>query len=206
MAEKFRYGGQAVMEGVMMRGAKTIATVVRRPDGTLAKSVHPLHPIYTGRWRRVPFTRGVIAMLEAILLGTEALMFSTNIALEEVNETKEGEAKKESAGTGGPLLWLMLLISLAFAVGLFSVLPLFLTRWLMPGTQGSLGFLRARTAVGPFAQTHARGRSAALPSALSRAAGRGALGRPRLALFGKDHRSQCLRRRDPTGQRRCRPD
>jgi len=140
MAEKFRYGGQAVMEGVMMRGAKTIATVVRRPDGTLAKNVHPLHPIYTGRWRKLPFTRGVIAMLEAMILGTESLIFSTNVALEDTEEQKAEEVKKESAKVGGPMLWLLLLISMAFAVGLFSLLPLFLTKWLMPGMQGSLGF------------------------------------------------------------------
>jgi uncharacterized protein YqhQ len=140
MAEKFRYGGQAVMEGVMMRGAKTIATVVRRPDGTLAKSVHPLHPIYTGRWRKIPFTRGVIALLEATVLGTEALMFSTNVALEDAKETKESEAKKEAPSGNGPALWIMMLISLAFAIGMFSVLPLYLTRLILPGQQGSLGF------------------------------------------------------------------
>jgi len=140
MAEKFRYGGQAVMEGVMMRGQKAIATVVRHPNGTLAKDVHPLHPIYTGRWRKLPFTRGVIALLEALVLGTESLIFSANVALEDISETKKETAKKESSGGSGPLLWLMLLISLAFAVGLFSVVPLFLARWIMPGMQGSLPF------------------------------------------------------------------
>ena len=140
MAEKFRYGGQAVMEGVMMRGAKTIATVVRRPDGKLDKDVHPLHPIYTGRWRKLPFTRGVIAMLEAMILGTQSLIFSTNVALEDTEEPKAGETKKESTKLGGVTLWLVMLVSLAFAVGLFSLVPLFLTKWLMPGMQGSLGF------------------------------------------------------------------
>jgi uncharacterized protein YqhQ len=140
MAEKFRYGGQAVMEGVMMRGAKTIATVVRRPNGTLAKDVHALHPIYTGRWRKIPFTRGVIALLEAMILGTQSLIFSTNVALEDTDESKAGEVKKESTKLGGATLWLVMLVSLAFAVGLFSLLPLFLTKWLMPGMQGSLPF------------------------------------------------------------------
>jgi hypothetical protein len=160
MADKFRYGGQAVMEGVMMRGAKTIATVVRKPDGTLAKDVHPLHPIYTGRWRKLPFTRGVIAMIEAMVLGTESLIFSTNVALEDLDEpkageskgektktgetkaieSKTGETKKEGAGLGGAALWLVLLVSLAFAVGLFSLLPLFLTNLILPGQRGSLPF------------------------------------------------------------------
>jgi uncharacterized protein YqhQ len=140
MTEKFRYGGQAVMEGVMMRGAKTIATVVRRPNGSLAKDVHPLHPIYTGRWRKIPFTRGVIAMLEAMILGTESLVFSTNIALEDADETNNAEVKKESTQVSGVMLGGLLLTSMAFAVALFSILPLFLTKWLMPGMQGSLPF------------------------------------------------------------------
>jgi hypothetical protein len=128
------------MEGVMMRGAKTIATVVRKPDGTLAKDVHPLHPIYTGRWRKLPFTRGVIAMIEAMVLGTESLIFSTNVALEDIEEPKAGETKKENSTIGGATLGFVLLVSLAFAVGLFSLLPLFLTKWIMPGMQGSLPF------------------------------------------------------------------
>ena len=128
------------MEGVMMRGAKTIATVVRKPDGTLAKDVHPLHPIYTGRWRKLPFTRGVIAMIEAMVLGTESLIFSTNVALEDIEEPKAGETKKENSTLGGATLGFVLLVSLAFAVGLFSLLPLFLTKWIMPGMQGSLPF------------------------------------------------------------------
>lgn len=140
MAEKIRYGGQAVMEGVMMRGAKNIATVVRRPNGTLAKDVHALHPIYTGRWRKIPFTRGVIALLEAMILGTQSLIFSTNVALEDSDEPKPGEVKKESTKLGGASLWLVMLASLAFSVGLFSILPLLLSRWLMPGMQGSLPF------------------------------------------------------------------
>jgi uncharacterized protein YqhQ len=140
MTEKFRYGGQAVMEGVMMRGAKTIATVVRRPNGSLAKDVHTLHPIYTGRWRKIPFTRGVIAMLEAMILGTESLVFSTNIALEDADETNNAEVKKESTKVSGVMLGGLLLTSMTFAVALFSILPLFLTKWLMPGMQGSLPF------------------------------------------------------------------
>ncbi len=140
MADKFRYGGQAVMEGVMMRGAKTIATVVRKPDGTLAKDVHPLHPIYTGRWRKLPFSRGVIAMIEAMVLGTESLIFSTNVALEDIEKPKAGDTRKENTTLGGATLFLVLMVSLAFAVGLFSLLPLFLTKWIMPGMQGSLLF------------------------------------------------------------------
>ncbi|MCL1885921.1 MAG: DUF1385 domain-containing protein [Dehalococcoidia bacterium] len=140
MAEKFRYGGQAVMDGVMMRGAKTIATVVRHPNGTLAKKVHPLHSIYTGRWRRIPFTRGVIAMLEAMILGMEAIFFSTNVALEDAESTDSPDAQKEGSSISKPLLWVMMLISLGLAVALFSILPLFLSNLILRGQGGSLLF------------------------------------------------------------------
>lgn len=128
------------MDGVMMRGAKTLATVVRRSNGTLAKNVHPLHAIYTGRWRKIPFTRGVIAMLEAMILGIEAILFSTNVALQDVEEPYSGEIKKESSSISKPMLWVMMFISLGLAVGLFSLLPLFLSKLIMPNQHGSLWF------------------------------------------------------------------
>jgi uncharacterized protein YqhQ len=130
MANNFRYGGQAVMEGVMMRGQKVMATVVRRPDGTLAKEIKPLHPIYTGRWRRTPLLRGVIALLEALLLGTSALMYSANVALEDI----DGDKKKDEGGEGAKktessaAVWIIIIISMGLGVGLFFLLPLFLTR------------------------------------------------------------------------------
>jgi uncharacterized protein YqhQ len=139
MPGKFRYGGQAVMEGVMMRGQKTLATVVRRPDGNLARQVRQLSPIYTGPWRRIPFTRGVIALLEALILGTQSLMFSASVALEET--TADGEAKPESKGGGvNAAVWVVMTISLALGVGLFFLSPLIITRWVLPENVSSLAF------------------------------------------------------------------
>ncbi|MCL2140374.1 MAG: DUF1385 domain-containing protein [Dehalococcoidia bacterium] len=140
MADKFRYGGQAVIDGVMMRGAKTLATVVRRSDGTLVKDVKKLATIYTGVWRRIPFVRGVIAMLEAMILGMQAIMFSSNVALAEINKTDDNSKQKEGSSIGGLTVWLMLLLSLGLAIGLFSILPLFLSKLILPNQQGSLVF------------------------------------------------------------------
>ena len=117
MAERFHYGGQAVIEGVMMRGQKVAAIVVRRPNGKLAINTKPLSPIYTGRMRRTPFVRGTIALLEALVIGVGSLVYSANVALEE-------EEEKLSSGS----VWLILSVSLAFGVGLFFLAPLFLTR------------------------------------------------------------------------------
>ncbi len=128
------------MEGVMMRGQKSLATVVRRPDGTLARQVKPLSPIYTGRWRRVPFTRGVIALLEALILGTQSLMFSASVALEDEDKKPEEELAKKSSKGADAAVWLTMAVSLALAVGFFFLSPLFLTRWILPDDASTLLF------------------------------------------------------------------
>ena len=129
MAGKFRYGGQAVMEGVMMRGQKTVAIVVRRPNGKLAINTKPLSAIYTGRMRRTPFIRGIIVLIESLILGISSLVYSANIALEE-------EKEKISGGS----TWLLMFFSLALAVSLFFLAPLFLTKLLDPYITSSLLF------------------------------------------------------------------
>lgn len=129
MAREFRYGGQAVMEGVMMRGQKTAVTVVRRPNGELAINTKSLSAIYTGRMRRTPFFRGVIVLLEALLLGIQSLIYSANVSLEEEDEKISGIS-----------IWLVLIFSLTFAVGLFFLAPLFLARLVDPYIGSSLVF------------------------------------------------------------------
>jgi uncharacterized protein YqhQ len=129
MAGKFRYGGQAVMEGVMMRGQKTIATAVRRPNGEVAVQNKPLSSLYTGWVRRAPFIRGVIVLLESLVLGIGSLIYSANVALEEENE-------KISGGS----IWLILLFSSIFAISLFFLAPLFFTKLLDPYISSSLVF------------------------------------------------------------------
>ncbi len=119
MANKFYYGGQAVLEGVMMRGQKAMVTVVRHPDGHLATNTEPLPTIYTGWLRRAPLLRGVLVLVEALVLGIKSLLYSANVALEE-----EGEE------VSGGMAWLMVAVALLLAVGLFFMLPLFLTRLL----------------------------------------------------------------------------
>ena len=129
MPDRFHYGGQAVIEGVMMRGQKATVTVVRRPNGELATQTRPLSAIYTGRMRRTPLVRGIIFLIEAMVLGIRSLLYSANVALEE-------EAEKISGG----LIWAMMIVSLAFAVGLFFMAPLFLTKLLDPYVSSSLVF------------------------------------------------------------------
>jgi len=119
MAEKFYYGGQAVIEGVMMRGRKAMVTAVRRPNGGLAMDTRPLGSVYTGWMRKTPLLRGVVVLIEVMVLGMSTLLYSANVSLEE-----------EKAEIKGWLVWLMVGVSLAVGVVLFFMAPLFLTKLL----------------------------------------------------------------------------
>jgi uncharacterized protein YqhQ len=121
MAKKFYYGGQAVMEGVMMRGQKAMVTAVRRPGGGVALDTRLLSGFYVGRWRRMPLIRGVFVLVEALVLGIRSLLYSANVSLEE-----------EKTEVSGWFVWLLLLVSLGVAVVLFFMAPLFLANLIKP--------------------------------------------------------------------------
>ena len=111
------YGGQAVLEGVMIRGQSCASVAVRRPDGTIALRSDPISPLFTGRARRLPLVRGVVALLETFILGMRALVYSANVAAE-----AEGEEIGKGAIAG------VLATALLFAVGLFFLVPVFASR------------------------------------------------------------------------------
>jgi uncharacterized protein YqhQ len=121
MPESFHYGGQAVMEGVMMRGKESVAISVRQPDGQLNVVKQPLASIYRGRLREMPLVRGIIVLVETLVLGTQSLLHSAQIAAAE-----EAEEKIPAAVLGGTVA-----VSLALGVALFFMGPLFATRYLV---------------------------------------------------------------------------
>lgn len=121
MAKPFNYGGQAVIEGVMIRGRKGVAISVRQPNGELNVVKQPLAGIYKGRLRDVPLIRGIITLVETLILGTQSLLHSAQIAAEE-----EGEGKIPTA-----LLWGTVATSLTLGIVLFFLIPLFATRYLI---------------------------------------------------------------------------
>jgi len=127
--KKFYYGGQAVIEGVMMRGRKAAVTVVRRPGGELAMNVQPLSTVYTGRMRRTPLLRGIIVLIEAIALGIKSLLYSANVSMEEEEEEISTKA-----------VWGMVGIAVVLVVVLFFIAPLFLTKLANPHIPSSLVF------------------------------------------------------------------
>ena len=124
----FFYGGQALIEGVMMRGRTTVAMSVRPPSGEVLTYSEPLPAaLQHGRWLRVPFVRGMFVLYETLVLGTRMLMRSAAIAA-------EGEDIQISRG----MMAGTMIFSLAFAVGLFFVLPLFLSTFADAATESDL--------------------------------------------------------------------
>jgi len=114
---ELNYGGQAVMEGVMMRGSKAMAVAVRQPDGEIVIHTEPLSAhIYAGRISKIPVLRALTSLWDVLVLGMRTLMFSANVAL----------AEEEDIEFSGPVAWGTIAISLIIAVGLFFVGPLLL--------------------------------------------------------------------------------
>ena len=134
MSKRYYYGGQAVMEGVMMRGQRQIAVAVRQPNGRLALYSEPLDSwVYRSPVRNWPLVRGVFVLWDALLLGMRALTLSANVAFNE-DAGVSGGSGEQAGGIAGPALWATVGTSLLFGVALFFVLPLllihFLDRWI----------------------------------------------------------------------------
>jgi uncharacterized protein YqhQ len=105
------YGGQAVIEGVMMRGSQAAAVAMRAPDNQIIIHTETLGAIYRSRLARIPFLRGLVILWDALALGMRALTISAN--------TQTGEDEKLE----GPALYLTVSISLFVGVGLFFLAP-----------------------------------------------------------------------------------
>lgn len=123
------YGGQAVIEGVMMRGSRALSVAVRNPQGDIVVHTEPLDPrIYGGRLARVPFLRGLTLLWDALGLGIRSLLFSAEVALQE--EDQSGNDGPPEKVFEGPLQWGLVAFSLALSILLFFVLPTFLAHFI----------------------------------------------------------------------------
>ncbi len=111
------YGGQAVIEGVMMRGRNSFAIAMRAPDGNIVVHKESLAAVYRSWITKVPFLRGTILLWDALGLGMKALTLSAN--------TQTGEDEKLE----GPALYLTLGTSMALGIGLFVLLPASVGGW-----------------------------------------------------------------------------
>jgi uncharacterized protein YqhQ len=123
--EKINVGGQAVIEGVMMRAPRSIAIAVRRPNGEIVvkrELVVPLSERYPVV--KLPILRGAVALFQSLVTGIRALNFSANEAMVEEDQKGEtGEKELSSWAMAGTMV-----VAFGFGIGLFFVLPLYATK------------------------------------------------------------------------------
>ncbi len=134
-ANPTKMGGQAVMEGIMMRGSDRIAIAVRRSDGTINVKEEPLKP--AKNWQKWPIIRGVMSFVSSLVTGTRTLMYSAEVLEEDMEEelAEESQDKKEGKleqwienkfgekGLFNILLYSSVVISLIVSIGVFVLLP-----------------------------------------------------------------------------------
>lgn len=116
MDQKIIYGGQAVIEGVMIRGMHIVSVAVRNPKGTISTHTVPINSWFNSFIRKIPFIRGISVMAETLAIGMRALTYSANIAAGEDEEFGKGS------------IAVMMILSLAFAIGFFFLLPVFASK------------------------------------------------------------------------------
>lgn len=124
-------GGQAVIEGVMMRGQKGFAIAVRRPDGVVAVKREQKVPLYKKfKALGIPIIRGVAVLFEALMIGFRALEYSANIAAqEEPVDDLDFDEDEDIPQIGKFAMFTMFLISMLVGIGLFVVMPNLVTQW-----------------------------------------------------------------------------
>jgi uncharacterized protein YqhQ len=127
VAAEFHYGGQALIEGVMMQGRKHIAVSLRAPDGGIVTFTEPVGAIYRGRLRRMPFVRGLLVLWESLVLGMRTLFYSAEVA-----------SRRETERLNPAWLWFSLAIGVILALALFLVLPLLVVWSLDPFISSSI--------------------------------------------------------------------
>ncbi len=126
-------GGQAIVEGVMMRRGRCWGAAVRRPDGTIVTTFHEL-PVAIDRWRRIPLVRGVVSLAESVGLGTKATTWGARTRV-----------PGDQGGMSGAGIGASLVAAVVLAVGIFGLAPALLAHAV--GPENSLGFNLAEGAV-----------------------------------------------------------
>jgi uncharacterized protein YqhQ len=125
---RYTYGGQALIEGVLMRGRDAIAVAVRHPDGRIVYAAEPLGSRFHGtRWAKLPLIRGLVVLYETLIVGTRWLVRTASI-----------QAKEEEVELGRGAIALMLIFTLAIGLGVFFFLPLLLSSVIAGNSDSSL--------------------------------------------------------------------
>ena len=109
MASRIFYGGQAVIEGVMIRGAKAVAVACRRPDGNIVSRTEITGGFFSTRLRKFPLLRGIVVLWETMAVGMRALIYSSNVQLDQ-----EGEELSSWAFLGATMVALIFVAAVLF--------------------------------------------------------------------------------------------
>ena len=132
-------GGQAVMEGIMMRGLERTAVAVRLPDGKIHMKTQ--HNKKMGKWTRIPIVRGVVSFVTSLVQGTGILMYSADVLEANWPEEEQEEAGKLETwmnkkfgekGTWNIMIYLSVILALAMTIGMFILLPTVVANFLKP--------------------------------------------------------------------------
>ena len=121
MPQRHTYGGQAVIEGVLIRGRRFISLAVRRQNSEIFTECKPINPIYSSLLRKLPIIRGVLVLIETLIMGIQALNRSAAIAIED--QLDPGESGIPGWMTAGSFL-----LAIIVGIGIFFISPLFAAR------------------------------------------------------------------------------
>ena len=117
-----KFGGQALIEGIMIRGALRAAVVIRKEDGTFVERTYDTSPWAIGKIRNVPILRGLVVLIDTLVIGTKALNFSAYVSSEDM-DVELYEEKKQSPWAVIPVV----IFSFVFAIGIFFIVPIFIS-------------------------------------------------------------------------------
>lgn len=123
-------GGQAVLEGVMMKNKEKYAVAVRKPDGEIELELENYQGVLHGsKWKELPFIRGIFNFVDSMILGTKVLNYSASFYEDEEEESKFDKAMEKITGGNAEkvMTTLVTIISVILAVGIFVLLPYFIS-------------------------------------------------------------------------------
>jgi hypothetical protein len=125
---RYTYGGQALIEGVLMRGRDAIAVALRHPDGRIVYATERLDSGFHGtRWSKLPLLRGLVVLYETLIVGTRWLVRSANV-----------QAEEDGVELGKGSIALMLGITLVLGIGIFFLLPLLIATFTAGSVENDL--------------------------------------------------------------------
>ena len=139
MPQPFYYGGQALIEGVLIRGQRNVRMAVRRPDGGIWTGPLPLSALTSGSLRRIPLLRGVLVLAEALLMGVRGLNRSAQIAMADPEAPPVPDGEPPKVGRAERIsMAVSMTVAMVFGVGIFFLLPLLGARSLDSYIESSL--------------------------------------------------------------------